>query len=332
MPITFHLRIPREFMAKISAAVLVFILSIIIMPFYISGDQTVYRRIYAGLSDYSLIKGFLFYKNSINSTEFVHFILSWVASQFVSKDLFIAFSNAILAYVAVLLFMRWKASVIIALVLVLSNFYLLVLYFASERLKYGIIFVVLSIININNIKRFYGFMALALISHISVLIIYASTFFNILVKRVLKLFYTGKVSRTELVAIPFLFIPLLLVKNQIISKFLIYYNGGKLLEVGRILVYLFLALLYSKKRSETIIFFMPIIISAFLLGGFRVNIFGYFLFLYYGLQFKRGWNVGILATSIYFAYSSAIFLINIIQHGDGFFPGLDISMIGLFLR
>jgi len=311
--------------------VLIFLLSLLVLPFCTGGDQSVYRKIYAGLPDFSLTQGFSFYSQNILSREFVHYFLSWVASRLIGKDLFISFSNAILAYVTMSLFLKWKASITIAFMLLLTNFYFLVLYFAAERLKFGFIFLVLSMIYIDRFKQFYVLAVLALVSHASVLIVYVSTLFKVFVGQISKLFRTGKVSKLSLLVIPFLIIPLLLVKSQIISKFLIYYTGGKLLDLGRISVFLLLALLYSKKRSETIILFIPIVIAAFLLGGFRVNMFGYFLFLYYGLQFRGGWNFGVLATSVYFAYSSTILLINIIQHGDGSFPGLEISLIGALL-
>lgn len=331
MQIERYLKIPQVFFVKLTAAALVFLLSLIIMPFYTNGDQIVYRKIYTALPNYSLTKGFLFYTQHIASTEFVHFFLSWIASHFVGKDLFIAFSNAVLAYVIMSLFLKWKASVTVAFILILSNFYFLGLCFAAERLKFAFIFLALSMIYIDQIKRFYGFIILAVVSHVSIAIVYISALFNVFVRQILKLFRTGKVSKSKLLAIPFLFIPILLVKNQMISKFLIYYKSGSLTDLGRISVFLLLALWYSKKKSETIILFVPIVIAVFLVGGFRVNMFGYCIFLYYGLQFRGGWNFGVLATSIYFAYSSTIFLINIIQHGDGFFPGLDISLIGALL-
>lgn len=319
MQIENYLRFSRTSFAKVTAAVFVFLLSLLIMPFYTGGDQSAYRKVYEALPNFSPIEGFLFYSRNLNSEEFVHFFLSWVASHFIGKDLFIAFSNAILAYVAMSLFLRWKASVTIAFLILLTNFYFLVLYFAAERLKFGFIFLFLSMIYIDQIKRFYGFAVLSLLSQVSVVIVYISALFNVFVWRILKLFRTGKVSKSGLLVIPFLFIPLLLVKNQIFSKFLAFYNGGSLAELYKILVFLLLALWYSKKKSETIILFIPLVIATYLVGGFRINLFGYFVFLYYGLQFRRGWNLGVLATSLYFAYSSMNFLFNVIQHGDGFF-------------
>lgn len=321
MQIKYNLWVSRAFLAKITAAILVLLLSLLISPFYTEGDQTRYIRVYEALPDLDLTEGFSVYYSITGSQEFVHFILSWVASPFVEKDLFVALSNSILAYVAMSLFQKWKASVTIALLLILTNFYFLVLYFAAERLKFGFIFLALSMIYIDHVKRFSAFILLAFSSHAQVIIVYVSILFNAFIKQILKLFRTWKVAKSTLFIIPFLFIPPLLVGNQIIAKFQGYYDIQEfsLVEMARISIFLLLALWYSKKKNETFIIFIPIMIAVFLVGGFRINMFGYFAFLYYGMQFRGGWNFGVLATSGYFACSSIVFLANIFQHGLGFF-------------
>ena len=322
MQIKYILRFSRAFIAKLTAAVLVLLLSLLIMPFYTDGDQAKYRKVYEVLPDLGLTEGFLFYSFTLTSQEFVHFFLSWVASRFVEKDLFIAFSNSILAYVAMTLFQKWKVSVIIALLLLLTNFYFLVLYFAAERLKFGFIFLALSMLYIDNVKRFYGFAALAFISHMQIIIVYVSILFNVFVRQIIKLFRTLTVSKTVFKSLlffaPFLFILALLLGDYFLKKYQAYYGERSLAGLARIFVFLLLALWYSKKKSETFIMFIPIVIAVFLVGGERVNLFGYFAFLYYGLQFRGGWNFGVLATSAYFAYSSIGFLSNVFQYGEGF--------------
>lgn len=316
-----YLRLSKTFLARITAVVLVFSLSILILPFYTGGDQNHYRKVYKALPDLGLTEGFIFYSESLDSKEFVHFFLSWLASRVIDKDLFIAFANAILAFVAMTLFQKWKVSVIIAFLLLLTNFYFLVLFFSAERLKFGFIFLALSMIFIDQVKHFFGLAILALISHAQIIIVYISILFNVFVRQMVKLFRTAKISKSLLFFVPFLFIPFLLVGNQIFDKFQFYYGKygkGSLTELPRILVFFLLALWYSKKKSETFIMFIPMIITVFLVGGDRVNIFGYFAFLYYGLQIRRGWNFGVLATSLYFTYSSIDFLINIFQLGNGF--------------
>lgn len=314
-------RLSKVFLARFTAAVLVFFLSLLILPFCTDGDQTQYRKVYEALPDFGLIEGFLFYGGNTGSREFVHFILSWVACRFVEKDLFIAFSNAILAYVAMSLFQKWKASIIIAFLIILTNFYFYALYFTAERLKFGFIFLALSLIYIDQIKRSYGFAFLAVISHVQVIIVYGSILFKFFIGQLLKPFRTVKVSKAVLLLIPFVFIPPLLVWNQILVKFHDYYNERAVVELIRILFFFLLSLWYSMNKKETFIIFVPIFIAVFLVGGERVNIFGYFVFLYYGLQIRGGWNFGVLATSSYFTYSSIGFLINVFQRGDGFLLG-----------
>src|SRR6266702_2996561 len=93
---------------KIYCGGIVLLISLSIMPFYTHGDQTYYRRAYEELPGLSLTKGYFFYSQCLGSREYVHFFLSWVASRFVEKDVFIAFFNAIFAYVAMSLFQKWK--------------------------------------------------------------------------------------------------------------------------------------------------------------------------------------------------------------------------------
>ena len=65
--------------------------------------------------------------------------------------------------------------------------------------------------------------------------------------------------------------------------------------------------------------FFPLFIAVFLIGGERVNMIGYFVFLYYALPINKGFNFGVLLTSAYFLAASFGFTINIIEHGDGFY-------------
>ena len=173
-------------------------------------------------------------------------------------------------------------------------------------------------IYIDQIKRIFGFAALAVVSHAQVIIVYVSILFNYILKQLLKLFHTGRISKSILFIIPVSFFVPLLVGKQIIYKFQLFYGERGLTELTRILAFLLLALWYSKQRRDTFIIFIPLIIAVFLVGGSRLNLFGYFIFLYYGLQFRGGWNFGVLATSAYYANHSIHFLVNIIQRGNGF--------------
>lgn len=73
-----------------------------------------------------------------------------------------------------------------------------------------------------------------------------------------------------------------------------------------------------KNKLQVFLIFIPLFGAVYFLGGERVNMMGYFVFLFYALQHKRGFNLGILATSAYFLYVNIIFVDNIIKHGEGF--------------
>jgi len=317
----FNMTCSRVTFARYTAATLLFILTMLIMPLYVDGDQSVYREVYSALADFDLKDAFLYYKAHLSSSEYVHFFLSWVLNPIVDKDLFIAFSNAIFGYVLMVLLQKWKATPVISFMIVFTNFYLLVLYFAAERLKFGFIFLTISLIYLDQIKRFYGFTILAIISHVQVLIVYGSIALYAVIKKLFKHMHNGTISKAPIFLIPLLLVPLYLMGDQLFLKFQAYYGQGGFQALIKMVVFFLLAMFYSKDKSQTIAIFLPLCIAVFLLGGDRINLFGYFVFLYYGLQVKGGWNLGVIGTSSYYLCSTIIFLNNIFQTGNGFNAG-----------
>jgi len=303
---------------KFTAGFLVFMLSLIVSPFYTEGDQKAYRAVYDELANLELIEGFIFYTSKVSSQELVHFFLVWILSPVINKDIFIAFSNAILAYISMSLLQKLKAPVFISLVLLLTNYYIYVLYFAAERLKFGFIFLFLSMLYVDKHKRFYGIAFLAIISHVQIIIAYASIVLNIVSKEITELIRRGRLPKSLFFIILLLFILPFFIGDQFLIKFEAYYRSRDFHELVRIFIFFFLSLFYSKKKSQVFIIFFPLIILVLLVGGDRVNLYGYFVFLYYALQINREWNIGLIGTSIYYAYSTIVFLYKIFVYGDGY--------------
>lgn len=297
----------------------VFIFSLIVGPFYVAGDQIVYRMIYEGLKSRNLTEGFLFYHQNISSLEFTHYFLSWLACRIFDKDLFIALSNSILAYSALILLRKYRASILVAGLLVLTNYYMMALYFPAERLKFGIIFLFLSLVYAERLKLFYLFAFIAVISHIQVVIAYGCIGFLLFTKAMVRLFKSGRISIKYLLVIPAGIIPLALMSDQLVNKFNMYYYVHDMTNLLRALVFFALALWYSKNRTETTLLFIPLLVAVQLVGGHRVNMFGYYIFLYYALRVRSGFNLGVLVTSTYFLYNSIIFVYRVINFGDAYY-------------
>jgi hypothetical protein len=59
-------------------------------------------------------------------------------------------------------------------------------------------------------------------------------------------------------------------------------------------------------------------IVSFILGGERINMYGYFIFLYYALPVNKGYNIDILVTAVFFLVKNYLFVASILSKGTGF--------------
>lgn len=310
----FFFLLPRFFLI-----LFVFIASLIILPYFVGGDQVHYIRVYYELSNLGLIEGYIFYNLSLSSYEFVHFFLSWFFSRVMDKNLFIALFNAILALSVILIFDKRRVYFFVTVLFMVSNFYLLVLFFSAERLKFGTIFFLLSVYYFDRIKIFSFFVLISVSAHAQFIIIYGGILFNWLIKKCVRLYRTGLISLTALYILVFSLLLVFLMSSQLQVKFIAYFRFSEAYDFLRLGVFFLMAIWYSSKKQQTVFVFLPLFIAVMLFGGDRVNMFGYFVFLFYALQVNRGLNLGVAITSAYFAYASYNHLLNIIIHGDGFY-------------
>lgn len=294
----------------------IFLLSLLIAPLYVNGDQELYRIVYKNIADLSLFTAFINYKLTLGSGEVIHFIFIWIFSHLgIDKDVIMSLFNAFLAYASLQLLQRWKASIFIAVLLVLTNFYFMILYFAAERLKFGILFLILSLLYFNRTKLF---VVIAIFSHFQVIIMYVAITFNSFVKQILKIFQKKTLSKSALIMILISILAISVIYQPLMGKFQSYYKGLDFSELVKTLVFLFLALFYSQNKKETFFVFVPLLIAALIVGGERINIFAYFVFLYYALPIRNGFNIGVIGTGIYFAVKSIEFFNNIYEKGSGY--------------
>jgi hypothetical protein len=299
----------------------VFIFTLWISPFYVSGDQTSYVKAYNGVSNLDLVEGYLFYSLTLSSFEIVPFFFTWIASSLgLDKSLFMAISNATLAFLAIKLCKKLEVSLFVASIIVMTNFYLFVMYFAGDRLKFGFLFFIFSMLLLERSKTFYSVAVVAVFSHFQMLLMYLSLSFYSLVTGIYNLFISGRFSYRKLWFMVLL-IPIAFALEPIYTKLISYSQNStekSLFTFVNISLFLLLSLWYSKEKLRVAFIFIPLIFAISVVGAERINLIGYFVFLYYGLQCKRGLNVGVLVTTLYFAIKSYDFTINIIQHGDGF--------------
>jgi hypothetical protein len=300
-----------------ATAVLVFGLSLVLGPYYTEGDQIHYRLVYEMVANLGLEEAFAYYTSRIDSYEVVHFFLIWLASGSIEKDLFAAISNAILGGAMMALLQRWRASIIVSLIVILTNYYFIVLYFSAERLKFGVLFAALAMLYTHDWKRFSAFTGLAFFSHIQIALFYGAVAFS----EGLKVFQL-RISRWTLLILLLLALPVFLLGDHIAAKFETYHSERGLSELLKMAAFMALAFFYSNQKRTTVAVFVPLLVAVFLIGGDRVNVFGYLVFLYYGVQVRNGLNLGILLTAVYYGYAGYAFINNILRYGTGYVSSL----------
>lgn len=302
------------------SAILVYTLSIAISDNYVGGDQAHYRGIYENIAGLSMFEAFLLYSNSLDSIEVVHFIVIFFSSLFdMDKDLVMGLGNAMLALLFVRLACRLGAKAELALFISVSNFYFIVLYFSAERLKFGFIFLILTLLFIDRKKLFCFFASLSIIAHIQILINLVSIAASVFLVEAKNMVIRKKLKISLLAILLILLIPLFLMLEQLITKLLAYNDGDfNFISLTGVLIFFLLSLSFGREYVKKTAIFSVLFFAAAIVGPERVNMLAYFSFLFFGLSYNGGVNLSVLTTSLYFSFKSIPFLKNILDYGNGF--------------
>jgi hypothetical protein len=307
-------------------AIVVYLTGLYIFPYYTFGDQFHYNKVYHEIGNINIRDAFIYYQAHLSSKELIHFLLTWTTSSMgIKKDVVMSLSNAALAYYAISVMRKMHVAYPIAIIIVTTNFYFMVLYFSAERLKYGILFSIISMLYINNIRQFIVISMLSVVSHVQMLLVYSSIGLRWFLVSVYGFMKTLKLKKA-LIIYPIIIIALLyvgkyLLQQHIITKYESYYQSFNfsISALPKVIIFMIASIWYSKNKIETMLLFVPIIFATYIVGGERINILAYLLFLYSMLRVNNGKNIPIYASSLYFAIKGYYFISKVIQHGNGFF-------------
>lgn len=300
-----------------------FIISTIITPLYYEGDQIGYTNAYNDMRGTTITDGFFIYQNNITTIEPIHFGLTWFFTNIgFDKNIIMTLSNCLLCLMVVKIFQKVKTNNFIIIAIVLSNYYLYVLYFSAERLKFSFIFLSLAVINFKNRKLLILFLLLSIFTHLQNIIIIAAILFAIFINNIYNSKNFNNFNKKYLFLILLLLIPIYFLKDQVYSKFSIYAdisNANSFIKNTWQSILLFLlSLKYSHNKIFTTSLFTIIIIASALVGSDRITIFAYISFLFYALKEKRGVNLLNISFILYFLIKTGGFINNIFENGHGF--------------
>lgn len=304
-------------------AAIVFLLTLYIIPLYTGGDQIHYRDFYKSCfyDQHDIWRQFICFQKTLSSSEPGYFIISKIANQlFMSKDLYIAFANAILTFSLVILIFKhylivWHRHIF--LVLVLTNYYFIVMLFSAERLKFGFIFLFLALI-FSNIKRNILF-ALSILTHAQMAIMLSPYF---LAKIFSKQTNFSIKSITAIGGVLLFCGMFYFLQDHILLKFIAYsssnsYNFG---IFGALKTSIFIILAAISIRSLVVIVSgIPMVVLAYFLGSERIGMLAFILYAGFVVYHKGKMDLLLLIVMLYFSYKSFEFIYNILTYGSGFY-------------
>ena len=300
-------------------AVIVFLSSLFFLSLYLNGDQAYYIRFWNSGKLLDFIDLYNELKITLGSYEPTYFLIVFLVSPFISKLVFISLLNGMFAFLMLEKLIKGKVHVLILFILSL-NFYLLVLYFSAERLKIAILILLIS----EKYSHRVPFYFLSTLAHVSTIYIIICKYILIFSKnfKKFKLVIASKFNEAnKILLLSVVLISSYLSYAQINQKAIFYisYVSFSFYALVKLIALTFLAVIYSKNKITPLILFVPLIIIFLLLGTERFTMFAFGIFMYFGLRFNRGLNVGVLATNVYLAIKGYFYLFSIYKYGNGFY-------------
>lgn len=312
----------REDLQDFAVAATVFVLTYVLSQYYVAGDQVGYHGAYHGVRGVDPDFGFKVYRYFISTMEFIHYIVVYIMTNLsIDKNIFFASLNGLLAMMVFQIFRAKNVNGFVATFFVLTNFYMYVLYFSAERLKVAIIILLFGAYFVKNAPAKFTWLSISAAAHVTTILLFAGRLFRAIFDRIVSKDDPSWKKYVEIfivVAVPA--IAIYYFSDYILWKFYQYYSiaDNSLIHGLPLFACITMSLYYSKDRTSVIFDYVPLVAAFLLLGGSRVNMFAYIIFLRHGLPANRGMNVGVLATTAYFAFKSAVFVVEVINSGQGF--------------
>ena len=303
-------------------AVIAFFLSYAILPYYVYGDQWHYRILYEScfFDTFEHIAQFDCYTSAIGSSEPVFFYIIKFAQYFFEKDLFISFANAFLVYLIVYVsfqnYKKWHRHLF--MLLVLTNYYLIVLMFAAERLKFAFIFFLLAAFFSNKILKGIS-AALSILTHSQMLILLVAYLIRMAIYMKIRLY-----KKISIIVIGFAGVSAVVftLKAHILNKYDSISSSADVSDVGVMgalkASLLIVVAALSTRKFDPIVFASPLILAAFFLGSARIVIMVFFMYVAYIITEKKQMDIPLFLVLLYFSYKSIDFVQKIIETGSGY--------------
>lgn len=316
------MKVQKSNLSALSYATIIFVMSSLLAPFFVNGDQLAYHTFYNNCFDgMGFRQEFHCYNSTLGTQEPVYFLITKFFHIFVDKNVLMAFFNATVTFLFVKLVYKFHLkSKLIHLFFVLSflNYYVVVLFFSAERLKLSVLFLLISL-SLIGFKSFFA-KVLMILTHMQMIFIYFVDFvYKFLNKNNKKLWVklVMVVGGSILLGVIYYYM-----RDHIDRKFIGYSSKTAESDLGLISLLkssVFALLTYiSIQKNIVILMQVPLIIGAYILGSGRMLIMSFFVYIACLIYFKGKVDFLGYIVLFYFAFKSIEFWQNVIKYGTGF--------------
>lgn len=285
------------------------VFSYIMLQYYIYGDQEHYTRFWndASAAIYSNLARLQLF--DISSVEPLFGVIIWLASRHFSHDVFISLFNGVFVTALALNLRKFKTPPLISL-LILTNFYTVVLLVPAERVKFAFTFFLLSLL-FSGWKRV-ALLCAAPLCHFQIMITYGQIVSAILFRAIRRILQSRKMKKMYLILLTsfMIFAAVFLFKSgeAVARKLTVYGDRANYLGLLKIVAFYFGAILSCRDRWVISGAFLSVLVIGFLVGPQRINMLGYMAFAYFFLSQRKFYSPIFLLSLFYFSYRTIHFI------------------------
>tara|TARA_R100001143_G_C3358907_1_gene134284 strand:+ start:2554 stop:3558 length:1005 start_codon:yes stop_codon:yes gene_type:complete len=303
-------------------SLIVFSFSLIVYEFYYAGDQIAYHSAYDVVPGLNLSEAMELYNQHVSSAEYVHFLFSYIGSTLgVDKNLWFSAWNSLFSILIMRFFISRGVPFWLSTAIVFTNFYVLVLYFAAERLKFGFLFMSVALLPEVGVVSAVFFAILSVFSHFSMLF----PVLSISLVKVYDFYCEYKFSFIFLCCVFFLLLAPFGIFFYFnfdyvawkVSFYLVELSFYSIVPILPVLGLLCVAIIQCRDWVRPFLAFLPLIVGVLLLGGDRLNMFVFFYYVWFSNDSRFSRYV-LIILCMYFLPKSILFLGGIFSVGSGF--------------
>tara|TARA_A100001035_G_C27703023_1_gene463447 strand:+ start:69 stop:1019 length:951 start_codon:yes stop_codon:yes gene_type:complete len=289
---------------------------------YIGGDQAAYWIFYDYVSDEPLNKVSYFGYYWLGAIEPIHLYVMWIGSRLnIDKNLYVTIYNLLFVF-GLFLFLQKNKVKVLPQILIYGNFYVSVLLFAAERLKFAYILIFYSQLVPIGLSNF--LLLISPLAHLQSTLILILAYIGTLTED-LKKFFTRLTLRRRFLGEGAFFFGLLSILIFFTINTLIFKIGGYismgLFSLNDFINFFGLYIVtfnLIKEKFKFSLMYLPLIVPLILLGGFRINMISFTISSFFIIKENKSSNLLYLSILSYFFYKNFIFLDQVINTGTGF--------------